>query len=172
MRGKLLFTAAVLILGFAVVVSLDSPGEAEDNNDQRISDLETRVAALEASVFGATPEAGSSDGNRNSSSSSSSSTTTTENGSNSFTATYSGTGDREIELEIDDAGTYQMTATTTSAFTAVLENEDDEPVSGFSVETDGAQTVTVSADLEPGTYLLRVSAPESWSVSIVSLGSQ
>ncbi|MBA2468552.1 MAG: hypothetical protein H0V37_04035 [Chloroflexia bacterium] len=161
MRAWLLTTVALVLLIAAAVAAI-APGVAEDAGDQRLSDLETRVAALETRVAEPTAETSS---NQQSSSSSSSSTSSTD----SYTGSFSGNGDREIEIEIDDAGTYQLTATSTSAFAATIENDDGEIVPGFSIDTEAADTVTVSDRLEPGAHVLRVSAPESWNVTIVLL---
>jgi len=164
MRTKILAFIAVLFLIFAAVAAV-SPGAADDNADGRLSDLETRVAALETQV--AAPEETVTGSSSNQQSSTSSSSTS---GNNAFTASFSGNGDREIELEIDNAGTYQVTVTTSSAFSADLEDAEGNAVPGFPIETDGADTVTVSIPLEPGTYILRVTAPESWNVTVVLLG--
>ncbi len=161
MRAWLLTTVALVLLIAAAMAAI-APGVAEDAGDQRLSDLETRVAALETRVAEPTAETSS---NQQSSSSSSSSTSSTD----SYTGSFSGNGDREIEIEIDDAGTYQLTATSTSAFAATIENDDGEIVPGFSIDTEAADTVTVSDRLEPGAHVLRVSAPESWNVTIVLL---
>ncbi|MDQ3656219.1 MAG: hypothetical protein M3457_14225 [Chloroflexota bacterium] len=161
MRARIITSSAILLLIVSAVVAI-TPGAADDAADQRLSELETRVSALETQVAEPTPETSS---NQQSSSSSSSSTSS----GNSYTASFSGNGDREIEFEIDDAGTYQVTATTTSAFSAVIENERGDVVPDFSIDTDGPETVTRSGRLEPGNYVLRVTAPESWNVTVVLL---
>ncbi len=162
MRAWILITVALVLL-FAAALAAIAPGVAEDAGDQRLSDLETRVAALETQVADPTPA--SSTTNQQSSSSSSSSTSSGD----SYTGSFSGNGDRQIEIEIDDAGTYQLTATSTSALAAMIGNDDGEIVPGFSIDTNAAETVTVSGRLEAGAYVLRVSAPESWNVTIVLL---
>ncbi len=160
MRGKLLISSAVLLLGVAAA-SLVATGGAEDNNDQRISDLETRVAALEAEVFGSTPAAESTSDDRNDSSS---------NSSNSYSGSYSGSGDREIEIEIDNAGTYHLTVTSSSALELVFENDAGEPIEAFAITIDEAGTATGSAPLEPGNYVLRVTSSSNWNATLVSVG--
>ncbi len=95
---------------------------------QRQNDLEIRVSALETRVADPVEPTSASSSSQQSSSSSSNSS------NNSYTAT------------------------TTSAFTAALENEDGDSLPGFAIETDDAETVTTSGSLEPGAYVLRVSA--------------
>lgn len=95
---------------------------------QRQNDLEIRVSALETRVVDPVEPTSASSSSQQSSSSSSNSS------NNSYTAT------------------------TTSAFTAALENEDGDSLPGFAIETDDAETVTTSGSLEPGAYVLRVSA--------------
>lgn len=166
MRTRILASVAVLFLILATVAAV-SPGAADDNADVRLADLETRVAVLEtqvASLAGAATDTSSSQQSNSSSSSSTSS-------NSAYTGSFSGNGDREIELEVDQAGTYQVTATTSSPFSAVLENEAGAVAPDFPIETDGPDTITVSIALEPGTYTLRVVAPESWNVTVVLLGS-
>lgn len=162
MRARIFATVAMLTLIVAALAAI-IPGVAEDAADQRLSDLETRVAALETQAAEPTPAQSSSQRGTVSTSSSNSS-------NNSYTGSFSGNGDREIEIEIGDAGTYQLTATTTSAFSAVIEDENGESVPEFSIDTTGVETQTRTERLEPGTYVLRVSAPERWTVTIVLLG--
>ncbi len=162
MRASILTAAAMLLLIVTALLAV-TPGVADDAADQRLNDLETRVAALETRVA-KTPSAASSSSQQSNASSSSS------NSSNSsYTATFSGNGDREIEIEIDTAGTYQMTATTTSAFSSVIEDAEGNPVPGFMIDVDGAETFTRSDRLEQGTHLLRVSAPDSWNLTLILL---
>jgi len=164
MRASILTAVAILLL-IVTALAVITPGVADDNDDQRLDDLETRVAALETRVAEPVEPTSASSSSQQSSSSSSNSST------NAYTANYSGNGDREIEIQIDDAGTYQVTATTTSAFTAAIENEAGDSLPGFAIETDDAATETTSGSLEPGTYVLRVSATSTWSVTLVLISA-
>jgi hypothetical protein len=167
MRASILTATAILLLIVTALLAI-TPGAADDATNQRLGDLETRVAALETRVteMGAsTPDNVSGQQGTTSSSSSTSSVST----DNAYTTSISGNGDREVEVEIDTAGTYQLTATAASAFTAVLEDGNGDALPDFSVETDAQATVTRSGALEPGTYILNVTATETWNVTIVLL---
>lgn len=164
MRARIITSLAILLLIVTAVATV-TPGAADDADDQRLGDLETRVAALETRVAEiAEPTSGASSSQQNNVTSSSS------NSSNdSYTASYSGNGDRDLEVEIENAGTYQVTATATSAFSAVLVDESGDVLPGFSIETDDAETVTISRRLAPGAYVLQVSATSTWNVTIILL---
>lgn len=176
MRASILIAVAILLL-IVTALAVITPGVADDNDDQRLDDLETRVAALETRVAGAsTPSASASSSQQNDSSSSSSSSNSSSVGNesnqsnstnSSFTATYSGNGDRQVEIEIDTAGTYEFTATVTSAFSADLVNEKADVVPEFTIEATDAGTVTRSAALEPGVYVLNVSATSTWNAVLM-----
>lgn len=173
MRGKVLVTVAVILLAFTVARAT-APGVAEDAGDPRIDGLETRVAALEtqvaawppASTSGQTGEDGQS-----STSSSTSSTSSSEEGTSSYAASYSSSGARVIEFEINRSGDYHLTATTSSALTAVVETEDGEPVPGFEIAASGPATLSRTDRLEPGAYVLRVTSSSDWNITIVSISS-
>lgn len=165
MRTRIITSLAILLLIVTAVATV-TPGAADDADEQRLDDLETRVAALETRVAEiADPTSGASSSQQNNVTSSSSSSS-----NNSYTASYSGNGDRQLEVEIENAGTYQVTATTTSEFSAVLLDEAGDVVPDFSIETDDAETVTISGRLEPGTHVLQVSAASTWNVTIILLG--
>ncbi len=166
MRARILTAVAAMLLIVAAVAAI-TPGVADDAADQRLGDLETRVAALETRVAEPAESTSSSTSSQQNNVSSSSSNSS----NNAYTASFSGNGDREIELEIDDEGTYQMTATTTSVFSADLEDAAGESLPGFAIETEDAETVTRSGSLEPGAYVLRVSATATWNVTIVLIAS-
>lgn len=168
MRSRILIIVAILLLILAAVSAV-SPGAADDDADGRLANLETRVAALETAVAGGATPTNSNSNQQNTSSSSSSSSSST-NATNSFTYSFSGNGDREIEVEIDDAGTYQVTATTSTAFTASLEDGGGEVVPGFPLETDAADTMTVTVALEAGIYTMYVAGNDTWNVSILLTG--
>lgn len=165
MRARILTAVAAVFLIVTAVAAI-TPGVADDAADQRLGDLETRVAALETRVAEPDEPTSSTSSQQNNVSSSSSNSS-----NNAYTASFSGNGDREIEIEIDDEGTYQVTATTTSAFSADLENGTGELLPGFAIETEDAETVTRTGSLEPGAYVLRVSATATWNVTIVLIAS-
>jgi len=169
MRARIITSSAILLLIVSAVVAI-TPGAADDAADQRLSELETRVAALETRV--AEPDESTSSSTSSQQNNVSSSSSNSSNSSNNaYTASFSGNGDREIEIEIDDEGTYQVTATTTSVFSSNLENDAGESLPGFAIETEDAETVTRSGSLEPGAYVLRVSATATWNVTIVLIAS-
>ncbi len=166
MRARILTAVAAMLLIVAAVAAI-TPSVADDAADQRLGDLETRVAALETRVAEPDESMSSSTSSQQNNVSSSSSNSS----NNAYTASFSGNGDREIEIEIDDEGTYQVTATTTSVFSSNLENDAGESLPGFAIETEDAETVTRSGSLEPGAYVLRVSATATWNVTIVLIVS-
>jgi len=166
MRARIITSSAILLLIVSAVVAI-TPGAADDAADQRLSELETRVAALETRVAEPDESMSSSTSSQQNNVSSSSSNSS----NNAYTASFSGNGDREIEIEIDDEGTYQVTATTTSVFSSNLENDAGESLPGFAMETDDGETVTRSGSLEAGVYILRVSATSTWNVTIVLITS-
>lgn len=171
MRGKTLISAASILLILALG-SVATPGDAEDMYDERLSNLETRVAILEEQVGAATQEAESGQQNNVTSSSSQSSTSSSseEGSSNVYSASFSANGDRVIAFEVKNAGVYYLTAHITSSFSAQVETKDGEAVPNFLVESSEAGTLTISHQLAAGEYVLRVTASSQWNVTITSLG--
>jgi hypothetical protein len=169
MRGKMLISVASILLVLALG-SVTTQGDAEDTYDERISDLETRVAILETQVVTPTQEAQSGQQNNVTTSSSQSSSSSSSNGGSSvYSASYSANGDRSIPFTIKRAGVYHLTAHVTSPFSARVETEDGEPIPSFSIESDEAGTFTISSNLEAGDYVLQVTATSGWNVIITSL---
>lgn len=171
MRGKMLISAASILLVLAFG-SVAAPGDAEDMYEERLSDLETRVAILEEQVGTATQESQSDrQSNVTSSSSQSSTSSSSQSGSNNvYSASYSSSGDRSLPFTIKNAGEYHLTAHATSPFSARIVTEDGEPVPEFVVELSEAGTFTVSDQLEAGDYILEVTAESEWHVTITSIG--
>jgi hypothetical protein len=178
----MLAVAAVALLALATIAFL-SPGTAEDATEQRLDDLETRVAALETQVAataasetgtpgqdGQDGEAGQPgrDGEDGEAGQDSSSSSSTQQSSGSFTGVYSGSGDRVIEIELDNGGSYQLTLNASGPTDIVLTG-DDGPVEPFGIETDAAGTTTRTANLAAGTYRLDVRSSDSWSVTLLLL---
>ena len=176
MRGVTTFLIAAVVVALVATVAATSPGSADDDYEQRISDLETRVAALEAAVGIATPtpqptptEEPATGG---SSSSSSASSQSSGSGSfNSYSASYSANGSREYELEIKNAGTYLLTVhLATSPVTVQIEDPQGAIVPDFSLQVDDGGSSSASGRLEAGTYTLRVEASSQWALILVSSG--
>lgn len=186
MRARI-FTAAAILLLVVTAVAAIAPSSADDANDQRISDLETRVAALETRVA-ATPPAGTGqdgqdgeDGQNgqpgqdgkdgeDGASGSTSTSSSSQSSDGVFTGVYSGTGDGEIDLEIDNPGTYHLTVNASSPLSVAIETDDGEPVPGFAINGSETGTVERTARLEPGNYVLRVAASSTWTVTLVLFG--
>lgn len=171
MRGKMLISGASILLVLAFG-SVAAPGDAEDMHEERLSDLETRVAILEEQVGTATQEAQSDQqSNVTSSSSQSSTSSSSQSGSNNvYSASYSSSGDRSLPFTIKHAGEYHLTAHVTSPFSARVVTEDGEPIPEFEVESSEAGTFTVSDQLEAGNYILEVTTESEWNVTITSIG--
>lgn len=180
MRNRRLLLAFTVAGGLAALISEDRYGE-------RLDDLETRVVRLEnlagiptptqeplAGEDGADGQDGEDgqDGNVSvSSGSSSSSSSQSSNTNNAYSASYSSNGDQAREFEISNAGTYHLTAhASAGGFSARIETSDGDMVEGFSVEVDDAGTVSVSAQLTPGEYVLLVESASQWTVIITSMG--
>ncbi len=171
MRGKTLISIASMLLVF-VIGSVATQGDAEDTYDERISDLETRVATLETQMETSTQEAQSSQQNNvttSSSQSSTSSTSSSQGESNVYSASFSANGDRAIAFVVKNAGVYHLTAHVSSPFSAQVETKDGEAIPNFRVESSEAGTLTISNHLEAGNYVLRVTASSQWNVTITSL---
>jgi hypothetical protein len=175
MRARLFAIAAALLVIAAVAVF--SPGTANDATEERLGDLETRVAALETQVAtgangvdGEDGEAGrdGEDGEDGEDGQDGSSSSSTQQSSGSFSGVYSGSGDRAIDIELDNGGAYQLTLNASGPASIVLTG-DDGPVEALGIDTDAAGTTTRTADLDPGDYRLDVRSGESWSVTLLLL---
>lgn len=185
MRSKMLFSsvsvlALIAFLAAATFIGTSTSGNAEGAYDQRISDLETRVAVLEAEVGISTPSSASSgtsgedgeSGSVNISSSSQSSSSSVQSNSNSYNASYASSGDMVVPFDIDNGGTYDLTARTSSPVSIRIETADGEEVPAFTLDSSGEETLTASDELEPGDYVLRVEASSQWTVTISSVSGE
>jgi hypothetical protein len=172
--GATLMLVLTVAGGMAALVS-------EDRNGERLDDLETRVVRLEqlAGIPTSTPTEGSStgmdgadgeDGNVMVSSGSSSVSSSQSSGTSSYSASYSSNGDGMQEFEISFGGTYYLTAHAGAGFSASIETADGEVIDGFPVESDDDGTLSVSAELVQGAYVLRVESESQWTVIITSMG--
>jgi len=173
MRSRMLVSFAGVILVFAIVVTTTSGG-AKDTYDQRINDLETRVAALETQVDMSSQRSGSNQQSNSTNSSSNSSVSSSDQGStnsSSYSASFSANGDKELSVKIKNAGTYQLTVYAGAAFSAEIRSNDGHPISGFSLGSDKEGTVIKSEHLEPGNYILHVSASSMWNATIILTGN-
>lgn len=174
MRSKVVisgisFVLVVLMASVATFATTSTPGSAEDAYEQRISDLETRVAALEEEVgLDGDAEETSQQGSVSTSSSQVSISSSSEQGVSSYSASFSANGDRAIEFEISNASTYDLTANAEEPFELRVETLDGDPVPGFTLESDEGETMKASDHLEPGTYVLHVSTSSAWNVTIIS----
>ena len=171
MRSRMLISGASLLL-VLVLGSVAAQGDAEDIYDERLGDLETRVALLETQVASPIEEAQSGQQSSNTSSTSSQTSISSSNqgGSNVYTASFSSNGDRSIPFTIKNGGVYHLTAHTTSAFSARVVTADGEPLPDFVVESSEAETLTVSGELEVEEYVLEVTTTSQWNVTITSIG--
>jgi len=178
--GATLMLVLTVAGGMAALVSEDRYGE-------RLDELEKRVVRLEqlAGIPTPTPTEGSStgmdgadgadgqdgeDGSVSVSSGSSSSSSSQSSGTSSYSASYSSNGDGMREFDISNGGTYYLTAQASAGFSAWIETSDGDVIDGFPVESDDDGTLSVSAELEPGEYVLRVESASQWTVIITSLG--
>ncbi|MGI8405832.1 MAG: hypothetical protein ACR2OE_13900 [Thermomicrobiales bacterium] len=171
MRGKMLVPVAAILLVLTIVITTTSGG-AKDTYDQRISNLETRVAALETEV--AMPDHGSQSNqqtNVTNSSSHSSVSSSNQGNTSSFSASFSANGEKELPFEIKNAGTYQLTVHASSNFSAEMKTDGGAVIPGFSLASDKEDTLTRSAHLEPGTYTLHIQTSSTWNAVIVLTGS-
>jgi hypothetical protein len=170
MRARFLALAAVALLVVATV-AVFSPGVADDATEERLGDLETRVAALETQVAGASetgnadqdgedgqPGRDGQDGEDGQAGTSSSSSSSTQQSPGSFSGVYSGTGERVIEIELNNSGNYQLTLNASGVASVVLTSE-----------TGAAGTVTRTGTLDAGTYGIEVRSDDSWSITLLLL---
>ena len=181
-RSKMLisgvsFLAVIAFLVAAAIVGSSTSGNAEGAYDQRLSELETRVAVLEAEVgiSGETSQTNqtsqtSQQSNVSTSSSQSSVSTSINQTGDTYSASFTASGDSLVPFEIDSAGTYDLIANASSPFTLRVETKDGEPVQDFVLESNEAGTLTSSAHLEPGEYVLDVSTDSQWNVTLTSFG--
>lgn len=173
MRSKVLVSVAGMILVFAIVMTTTSGG-AKDTYDQRINDLETRVAALETQAAMSSQKSGSNQQTNVTNSSSNSSVSSSDQGStnsSSYTASFSANGDKELAVKIKNAGTYQLTVYAGSGFSAEIQTGDGNPLTDFSLASDKEGTLIRSAHLEPGNYILHVKASSMWNATIIRTGN-
>ena len=180
MRARFLALAAVALLVVAAV-AVFSPGAANDATDERLGDLETRVAALETQVAGVSevgnagqdgedgqPGRDGEDGEDGQAGTSSSSSSSTQQSPGSFSGVYSGTGERVVEIELNNSGNYQLTLNASGVASITLTGENG-PIADFGIETGAAGTVTRTAELATGTYRLEVRSDDSWSITLLLL---
>ena len=179
MRARIFAVIAVALLVVAAV-AVFSPGAADDATEERLGDLETRVAALETQVAATVEtEAGEDgedgqpgrdgeDGEDGQAGTSSSSSSSTQQSPGSFSGVYSGTGERVIEVELNNSGNYQLTLNASGVASITLTGENG-PIADFGIETGAAGTVTRTAELAAGTYRLEVRSDDSWSITLLLL---
>jgi len=184
MRARLVYSGASMMITAAIAAAL-TVGVVEHDYDDRLEALETRVARLEAEVGigSATPEAGvtveasgeegedgsvsvSSSNSSSTMSSSSSSSTTVQRGSSSFTATIASTGDQEVVQSIESAGIYRLTVQAKGELSVTVSRDGGNEVGDLSLAADGEETVSGTAVLEPGTYVIRVESETPWTVEL------
>lgn len=174
MRGRILAIIAAALLVLATI-AIFAPGAANDATDERLGDLETRVAALETQVAAtAAADAGQDgedgqpgrDGEDGEDGQDSSSSSSTQQSPGSFSGVYSGSGDRVVEIELVNGGAYQLTLNA-SGVASIAFVGDVGPVAG--IETDGPGTVTRTATLDAGAYWLEVSSATACSVTLLLL---
>lgn len=171
MRGKVLIITGAILLVFTIILTTTSGG-AEDTYDQRISNLETRVAALETEVAMPTPRSSSNQQTNVTNSSSNSSVSSSNQGDNSsYSASFSANGDKDFPFEVTHAGTYELTVNARSGLSAGIMKAGGDLVPGFSLASDKEGTLTQSARLEPGKYVLHVQASSPWNAIIVLTGN-
>ena len=178
-RSKMLisgvwFLAVIAFLVAAAIIGSSTSGNAEGAYDQRLSELETRVAVLEAEVgiSGETSQTNqtSQQSNVSTSSSQSSVSTSINQSGDAYSASFTASGDSLVPFEIDSSGTYDLIANASSPLTLRVETKDGEPVQDFVLESNEAGTLTSAAYLEPGEYVLDVSTDSQWNVTLTSFG--
>ncbi|MDQ4045055.1 MAG: hypothetical protein M3173_06370 [Chloroflexota bacterium] len=191
MRNRLLISSTSMAIIVAITGAITA-GIVDDRYEERLDELEARVARLEEEV-GISPDEDldvedhqaeqdeedeqsaqdgkdGEDGQSNVviSGSSSSSSSSVQSNSNSYTATYSSNGDEVMPFEIDDAGTYRVTASAGASFEMRIETADGESIPVFELKSETGETVTASGHLEPDAYILDVSSDSTWSVIVTS----
>ena len=170
MRRSMVLIQAGLV-GVLALAGIAAQTDADDDYDQRISDLETRVATLEA-VVGVAPAGADGQPGQDGSSSIVSSSQSSSSGVSSFSASYAANGDREYPLEIKNGGEYYLVVhLITAPITLEIVTESGEPVPGFSAQGNPGEVLTRSSSLEPGNYVLRVSTTSQWGLTLVSSGT-
>lgn len=176
MRKRMVISGVSFMLMLTVATGIASM-VAHDPSEERLDELEWRVARLETQV--ATPtEPSSSDqqsdvttSSSSQSSSSQSSTTSSGDGeTNVYVATYSGNGDQSNAFEIDEGGTYRMYVDGDGPVSVRIETRDGQAIDAFTYSVDADQSLENGGHLEPGAYVLEVEAEGSWSVVITSTG--
>jgi hypothetical protein len=184
MRTRLIYSGTSLTLT-AVIAAALAAGIVGDDYEERLDSLEARVERLEAEVGidSSTPIVGEGNGqdgedgeinisnnsSSSTSSSSSSSSSSIQSGSGSFTATYSANADRIVPLELDNGGTYRLTAQASADMTIAVENEGGDAIPDLSFDVDGEETASGTAELDPGNYVLRVESSSDWVVIVTLL---
>jgi hypothetical protein len=183
MRNRFLMSGATMALT-VLLAGVLAAAVTDDDYDERLDDLEARVARLEAKVGIGTPTTSSEEDDEDSgvsastdsssastSSSSSTSASSVQSGSGSFSGSYASTGDRVIELELSNGGVYRLTAQPTAALSLRVETAAGEEVPAFSLDIGGGETRTVEGTLEPGSYVIRVDSDSAWVVNITLAGA-
>lgn len=172
MRSTFTAFSIALAASLASFVTFSSTGDNKESQyDDRIDALETRVAVLEKEVGivnQTTTQSNTTTQRTSSTNVSSQSVSSSSGNSSSYSATFSASGTNEVEIELDNAGTYTFTITGTSSFKVELVDAHGDLIQPFSMESSEASTLSATGELPTGVFTLRVETSNSWNATVTS----